>query len=158
MMIEFSGKMSDDSQKLILKANKRIATIGMLIACLLFLIPILIGAFIWNWLILLLIIPMPFLVLLAGISPKDLNRVVPESIYIDEKDMVAESQLFRVVKSVSDVKRVVDNGKCYQIFFHSMPFCPNFVCQKNLISKGTIEEFELLFEGKLVKAGDSGLS
>ena len=157
-MIEFSGKMSNDSQKLILKANKRIATIGMLIACLLFLIPILIGAFIWNWLILLLIIPMPLLVLLAGISPKDLNRVVPESIYIDEKDMVAESQHFRVVKSVSDVKRVIDNGKCYQIFFYSMPFCPNFVCQKNLISKGTIEGFELLFDGKLVKTGDDGAS
>ena len=52
--------------------------------------------------------------------------------------------------AVSAVLKVVDFGEFYYVCRDKADFA-FFVCQKNLISGGTIEEFEALFEGKIVR-------
>ena len=54
-------------------------------------------------------------------------------------------------KEVIDVKKVIDKGNFYIILFYFPHKDVNFICQKDLIVEGTIEEFEELFEGKIVR-------
>ena len=52
---------------------------------------------------------------------------------------------------VDEVKRVEDYGDFYRIIFY-FPHCDRFcICQKDLIMQGTIEEFEEMFAGYIVK-------
>ncbi len=56
-----------------------------------------------------------------------------------------------VIKNISDVKKVYDKGDWYEFncFFPHRNI--NLLCQKDWIKQGTIEEFEKLFEDKLVR-------
>ena len=54
-------------------------------------------------------------------------------------------------KPLSKVKKVVDAGDWYYVVFKGGSINSAFVCQKNLLTKGTLDEFEKLFEGKLVR-------
>ena len=52
---------------------------------------------------------------------------------------------------MDEVKRVEDYGDFYRIIFY-FPHCDRFcICQKDLITQGTIEEFEEMFAGYIVK-------
>ena len=54
-------------------------------------------------------------------------------------------------KNLSNVKKVVDMGEWYKIYFY-FPYKSNlFICQKDLLVKGTIEEFEELFSDKIIR-------
>ena len=52
---------------------------------------------------------------------------------------------------IDSVKRVVDYGEWYDFVFYYSDRDLYFVCQKSLLTKGTLEEFEALFEGKIVR-------
>lgn len=54
-------------------------------------------------------------------------------------------------KSLSKVKKVLDCGDWYYIIFKFGDITNSWTCQKDLIIEGTIEEFEKLFEGKIVR-------
>jgi hypothetical protein len=47
--------------------------------------------------------------------------------------------------SLDSVSQVIDYGNWYQIYFVLSRPLPPFVCQKSLITQGSIEEFETLF-------------
>lgn|GEM_PF-2504130 len=63
------------------------------------------------------------------------------------------------LKTISDVRKVIDYGEWYEIVFYgrkngyyadekNLLYC---ICQKDLIVTGTIEDFEKLFEGKIIR-------
>lgn len=54
------------------------------------------------------------------------------------------------IKKISKIKRIEDQGDWYYITFKG-DFTENIICQKNLITQGTIEEFEELFKDKIVR-------
>ncbi len=54
-------------------------------------------------------------------------------------------------REVIDVKKVIDRGNFYEIIFYFPHKDCFFICQKNLIVEGTIEEFEELFADRLVR-------
>lgn len=54
-------------------------------------------------------------------------------------------------KSITSVKKVVKFGDLYYIIFKFGDYNNSWICQKNLIVKGTIEEFEKMFEGKIIR-------
>ena len=66
------------------------------------------------------------------------------SIYYDNTDM-------GICKSLSGVKSVFDMGTYYYIKFSTIKNTPIFICQKDLIVQGTIEEFEELFKDKIIR-------
>ena len=54
-------------------------------------------------------------------------------------------------KLLSDVKQVRDFGAFYDVVFPFGKYSEKFVCQKDLLTIGTIEDFEKLFEGRIVR-------
>ena len=53
--------------------------------------------------------------------------------------------------AIEDVVKLVDYGEFYDLSFPFGKLNDKFVCQKSLLSKGTLEEFEALFEGKIIR-------
>ena len=54
-------------------------------------------------------------------------------------------------KSLSRVKKVIDAGEWYYVIFRFGDIGNSWICQKNLLTQGTIEDFEKLFENKIVR-------
>lgn len=54
-------------------------------------------------------------------------------------------------KSIKKVKRIIDYGEYYYIYFNRWDASNGIVCQKNLLLDGSLEEFEQLFNGKIKK-------
>ena len=53
---------------------------------------------------------------------------------------------------INKIKQVVDYGEFYYVVFYmGMLFVIGAMCQKNLLTKGTLEEFEAKFVDKLVR-------
>ncbi len=52
---------------------------------------------------------------------------------------------------ISKVKKVIDYDTYYFVCFRIIDGKAGIVCQKNLLTEGTIEEFEELFKGKIIR-------
>ena len=53
---------------------------------------------------------------------------------------------------ISKIKQVADYGEFYYVVFYTgMLFVIGAMCQKNLLTKGKLEEFEAKFVDKLVR-------
>lgn len=56
-------------------------------------------------------------------------------------------------KPITKVKKVVDYGEVYYISYGIM-VNSSWVCQKKNIVQGTIEEFEALFQSKIIRKNE----
>ena len=155
-MIVFSGRISDKAADVVLKECGKISRVIAVVVDIIMLIPITILAVAYSPLYLAFIIPLIVLIPLAGIKPKDISLCCPDYVSITEEDMYCESKHFKIYKGTAEVTKIIDAGDYYMIYFGKY-IAANFTCQKNLLTEGTIEEFEAIFEGKIVKAEDSGL-
>ena len=72
-------------------------------------------------------------------------------ITIDEEKIVQESPLWPkpLQKPIKKIKKVLDDKDCYYVIYGDMN--NSIVCQKNLLTEGSIEEFEALFQGKIIR-------
>ena len=72
-------------------------------------------------------------------------------ITIDDEKIVVETPLWPkpLEKPIKKIKKVLDEGDCYYIIYGDIN--NSIVCQKDLLKEGTIEEFEALFQGKIVR-------
>ena len=75
--------------------------------------------------------------------------MTPKKIFVQDEYIVCTADKWTEAKAVSDVKVVRDFGEFYDLVFPFGNASEKFVCQKSLLSKGTLEDFEALFEGKL---------
>jgi hypothetical protein len=57
----------------------------------------------------------------------------------------------KTLKSVSNLKKVIDVGGCYYLIFKFRDIRNSWICEKSLITKGTLQEFERLFKGEIVR-------
>ncbi len=57
---------------------------------------------------------------------------------------------------ISAIKQIEDHGEFYRIKLHFFSYVGNdfniFICQKNLLTKGTIDKFEERFDNKIVRS------
>lgn len=156
-MIEFTGELSEESKRCLLKNN---STLGLVVSLILALIAtgiVVTLAIIYSlWSILLLLIVFAMLVVLVTVAPymqrkKTLDMLLPSKIIID-KDRKNISIYFKnsivVEKRLSCIKKAIDEGEYYFLKF-KFPKIDGFLCQKDLLVEGTIEEFEELFAGKI---------
>lgn len=85
-----------------------------------------------------------------------INQQLPIKVDIED-DYVncffGSSELYGKSKysNVEHIKNIVDGGEFYYFYFYYPHKIIGCICQKDLITKGTIEEFEELFEGKIVR-------
>lgn len=119
---------------------------------------VLILAYVFHWLeILFFIFPFVFIVIIATAAPflqkkHSLEFISPQKIVIDQKQgyisVIMGKQAHTFKKSLVAIKFVIDRGEWYYLKLR-FPKIGGIICQKNLIVKGTIEEFESIFKNKL---------
>lgn len=72
------------------------------------------------------------------------NDVICKTIYHGEQ--IVEC------RAIKKIKKVIDYGDCYYMIFDFFNDpSATWVCQKDLMVKGSVEEFERLFMGKIVR-------
>ena len=154
-MIKFQGELSLKSKAFLFKksiiSNFIILTLP---ACFLLALAFLLANTIKN-IIYICVALILFLFLLAFVyenskEAKKEREVQTVCIIDNEIEMYKNGTIDYQRKQLDDVKEVLDMGEFYWISFY-LPKSIYFICQKNLISEGSIEEFEKLFRDKIVK-------
>ena len=161
-MIEFDGYITGKAEKHFLKKSRNLAFLVIMISVLVVL-PMIIfwgiktqNAFLIK--LCLLIVPIVPLTLLVPKSKKEKMMILPKKLYIEQGSIFSVTENNSDTRSIEDVKMVCDYGEFYEIKF---PFGKaslgyGYICQKNLLTKGSLEEFEKLFEGKLKRYTGGG--
>ena len=96
-----------------------------------------------------------FIICLCGAGPAPKNKyhtIFPTSVKIDGEDLSISGDGFFHERGMEQVKKVIDFGDWYQIVFYFPHKNLYFICQKDLIVQGTIQEFEELFGDLIVPA------
>lgn len=155
-MIEFSGELSKENKNYILKINSLVGFLSFLIPVVLISVPIIICIFVWDWIF---VLAMPILIaipIVAAASPyiykeKTLANMIPKKITINDKGMLkVELDKKTITKPVINIYKIIDKGDMYIIKLNFVKI-DGFICQKNLIAKGSIKEFEKQFKNKIVR-------
>lgn len=82
-------------------------------------------------------------------SQKEIEAIMPQRIYANKNHIVCIAEQYKESKPVTDVLQVIDCGSYYDIRFPFGKLSDKFICQKDLLTKGSLEKFEELFEGKI---------
>lgn len=154
-MIVFSGVVSDEIQR---KTMKRRNKFSFCLSCIVVSAVIVLDGILFfvfvgdmiEWLILSAALIVAVLLQLFFVRV-ELPFRWEYNIKIDSENIVVESPIWPkpLQKPMKKIKKVLDVGDCYYIIYGDISNC--IVCQKNLIQEGTIEEFEALFQEKIVR-------
>lgn len=155
-MIEFSGETSEEVKHYLLKKLSVSSFIIALSISIPFIMGAIIAAVMWHWVIAVTIIWFVFFIALATASPyinrsKTLNTAIPKTVSISEEFIESKNEKFHHGRYMTDVKKILDMENWYHIYFYFPHKNVCFICQKNLITKGTIKDFEKIFEGKIIR-------
>lgn len=153
-MIEFSGEISGQTLNYILKQERNRGLVAACIVSVLAAIAIVVVAVIYDTVYFIgLAFPVIFVVISIFAKPgkSTYHLILPQRVYIEEDILVSENEKFSFSRKLDQVETVIDFGEGYYIKFYSAYRCPKFVCQKSLLTKGTIEEFENLFSDKITR-------
>lgn len=151
-MIEFKGKISGKTLKYHALRYKKLLVLGSFLTSL-FMFLLLGSIDIARTLIFILAdIVMPLMFIICPTS--FLGLLAPQKIYIDLEDRMIVSEITGSRESfrmIDDIVQVNDHGDFYTFKFNSRRNHYDFIVQKDLITQGTIEEFEEIFEEVLVR-------
>ena len=92
-----------------------------------------------------------------GFRPVKPNKLRFEWIYniTITNDLITVDVLFQnnvvLTHPVKAITKVEDYGEYYYLFVHRWESTHGIVCQKDLLVEGTLEEFEKLFAGKIIR-------
>ena len=84
-------------------------------------------------------------------TKKEWRSITPKRIFIDEDCIVCVADKYTETKHIKDVKKVKAYDEFYELVFPIGKVSEKFICQKNLLSNGTLEELEALFDGKIIR-------
>jgi hypothetical protein len=160
-MIKFKGELTGNAEKCFIKKNSRAEQITLLAVLVLSFPGVILTAQYTSidarTTIRTLCILYAVFMVLALLFPyfpwnlKDKSQYMPKEIYINKQHIVCVSDKHTDSKLTKDVKVVYDYGDYYDILFPIGHYSSVFVCQKNLLIKGSLAEFESVFDGKIVK-------
>lgn len=164
MMIEFNGAISEKAQldrlKRVDKNVMRVFIVGLIIIWLILILSDLIFGNVlrelWKEAVLCTVIMIVSTLLTAKMPKKVALRFkIALHIIITENDLSLEmysngKQVWRTRK-ISKVKKILDCGEAYYIIFKFGDITNSWVCSKSNVVSGTIDEFETLFQSKIVK-------
>ncbi len=173
-IIEFRGELSDKCKKSYFKKLRNFLYLFSLISLSIISAPLIIMGikfgFLYYILFFLIIVLVVCLVTPIALEKESWNKTFPVKIIIENDEIAAinseqaskldfdangieslcvDGSFITNIKSISEVRKIVDFGEWYYIFFSSKYVVTDCICQKDLINKGSIEEFEKLFEGQI---------
>ena len=161
-MIKFSGKIKNQIQaKIINKRNKQLCALAIiiLITCLIAALLIYLISKESNNEFFKILILASITVLIIGMIfiPIKPNKLRFEWLYdiTITNNMITVALLNQNVeilsKPITKIKKIVDYGEYYYLFVFRWDASNGVVCQKDLLVEGNLEEFEKLFEGKIIR-------
>lgn len=159
-MIEFSGYLSGLAEKYFQKKSMILGRNALLVGVLM-LLPVIVrlGIKISSWQIIVVYCSLFIVIPLLAMIPKrkkERRATTPKKIFVEDGYIVCIADRYTESRLLSDAKLLRDFGEFYEIVFPFGKVSDKFICQKNLIVKGTTEEFEALFAGKVIRKGDKG--
>lgn len=153
-VLSFRGELSTESKKYLTKKQSNAGIVGGVFILVISALPSVAALFFdnpeWIW---------PLFILCAGIIfgvlfwlMMFLAKFYPDQIDIENGiiHMINDSGKFNVSKKIDSVVKVIDEGNFYYIKF-MIGRLPFGLCQKDLLVKGTIEDFEKVFDGLIVR-------
>lgn len=155
-MVDFKGELTGNSRKFLLKKQSKLQVVVFLLS-LIVVFPMILAlsarftmSIIWCYLGI-----SAFILILASLpsDKKSQKTFMPIRVYVDLKDevIVHECETRERFHEIDTVKVVYDYGEWYYIKFYFCSRDPYFVCQKDLLTEGTLDEFEALFSDKIVR-------
>lgn len=163
-MIEFKGQLSNECKKYLVKSSWQVGLFIVIAVCIPFTILSIVLSIVYDWVYLIMLMPIALFIYFASLKPgtKAYRNLFGKNGKLFDGDLLWQvtingNKIFATgiqraeTKYLSDVKKVVDMGDWYKIYFYFPHKSNIFICQKDLITQGTIEEFELLFQGKINK-------
>ena len=159
-MLEFNGDLSVDCKNFIIKKNKKIIFFSVGIVSLIMGVSLIAIIFLTKFWLLLAdfpaILTAPIALPFSFSSSKDQETYIPNRVYVDIEDETvgAQGKRFHYERGFENIKEIVDYGSWYDISFLFGHKSISFVIQKDLITRGTIEEFESIFKDKIKALND----
>lgn len=152
-MIVFYGELSDICKAYRSKIEARVGLISTLIIGLPLSALIVAAMVLWDWIFFVALIAVVLFIVLAYIIPikKGVDFIFPKKVSISENILESSSERFYEKRSIDDVKKVIDMGDWYQICFYFPHKTSRFICEKKLMIEGSIEEFEKMFQSKIIR-------
>lgn len=148
-MIEFNGYITGKAEQFFFKKGRKIAVKIMLLAetCIFFpLILFAVRGAQWDLLILFgamyVLLPLTFFI---PKTKKEKRALLPKRIYTDGESITCVTEKGVESKFIGDEKEVIDHGEFYEIVYPIGKVSDKFVCQKDLLTQGSLEKFEGLF-------------
>jgi len=152
-MLKFEGPLSEETKRRILEKVRRQDQIMLLIGIVVAWVPVtIVAGTIGIHIPIAMYIASAVIAFLMPFIPKSAKEkaaIMPQSITISQECLVCVTEKAVIKRRYEDVKEVQDCKTYYEIVFRFGKLSPHFVCQKNLLSKGDIEEFNQLFGDKL---------
>lgn len=154
-MIEFNGYISENAEKYFFKQEFLCVVLCYLIPNSVFLLlGVLLGIKSGFWFMAEIIASMYLIVPIAcGFLfsiKKTRKKMITKRIIIKDDLITAITDTQSLTKNLSDVKQVKEFLDFYAISFRFGNLSNTFICQKNLLVNGTLDEFDELFIEKLV--------
>jgi hypothetical protein len=163
-MIEFKGKLSAQCKKYLVDSSWKIGLGAVIAVCIPFGIFFIVLSIINDPMYLLTFIPLAMMISFASLKPctkpyrilfgkngKIFDGELEWHITVEEGMISAEGIQRAETEYLDDIKKVVDMGDWYKIYFYFPHKSNIFIVQKDLITQGTIEEFESLLQDKIVR-------
>ena len=159
-MIEFKGHISDKIYKRLRRKERIFFGITLAVGCLLispFWFALAVGGKAPNPILLgtvasLVTLFGTLLAIFIPPSKKTKEEITFYHVFFDGEIIVAKQGIDKeeTCRDINDAKCVKDYGDYYEVVYKLIN---PFICQKDLISGGTLEEFEAMFEGKIERVG-----
>lgn len=143
----FAGELSDESKQYLIKQQMIRTTLYGIVFSILISIPIIVIAICYNILIL-LFLALPFIFILISIVSPLYSKDFPKEIEVIDDVIYVTTKYGIRSRSIKDIKEVIDTCDSYFIIFY-FPKITTCLCQKDLLIKGSLEDFEQLFDGKI---------
>lgn len=156
-MIEFTGQLNKNAKKFLISIYMKGLIITAIILYIVFGVPAILFALTVDriaYLFLIVILLAPILFTIPIFTKTTQNELFPYKAFVDKEENTVVIQPIAGEKHerfsmIKDVKTVNDYGDWYHMIIPKQD--KYFVFQKDLLVQGTIEEFESIFEGKIVR-------
>lgn len=155
IMIEFNGKLTGNAKKIFYKKTVCMAISVMLMGSLPGAMATLIAWYLYFKIFEPYYILAGFcVVVILSLLPCTMffsKKIIPQKVIVKENLISSQTGFRTKTISKNDVKKVCDYGDYYYIVTNFLNLSSIFVCQKDLLIKGTLEDFEMLFGDKIVR-------
>lgn len=152
-MIEFKGYLTGKALKYLHKSYFKILCGFLSVAFVLCvgIMACILGVDDWGLVILLLTpVYLIFSVLFPCLYMRFDKKHIPKKITINNDTILCITDEIGAERRKNEqLKEVRDYGEYYVLIYKGLDFHPHFICQKDLLTQGSIDEFELLFAGKI---------